>query len=381
MPSIAHLIMGAAIGLCLYYISDGKFTKTHVFIFFLCNYIGPDFGWVFGIGHYTHSLLFWPLFAFILAYFYYYFTRFTIKIDGIKNIELIDLEGHKLHYVNTYLLVLAAGILHNYLDGIMNKGGTFRIIPQLPFNEEELYWTLNDFIVFGERGVLPIHFLLSIIIGVTLIFGFVFLFVWFLKKDSKKIGIFAVFYIVIFVIFFYLAGSIITTFHPDGGAIIYISIFWLLPFILCVLSTREFKFIKRDENGLIKQKKEYANKRLVKLYVIIAWFFITGLFFLFASIYYLIYSEVIVRRAFSNYGDELSQYFSYSEFLMLIITMGIINLIISFISFFSALGLLLKNKRIWKFTVYYNLLLSWTIIGLTIACALNEKPIKERFNK
>ena len=167
MPSIAHLVLGGVIALCFYYISNGKFTKTHAFIFFLCNYLGPDVGWVLGIGRFTHSLLFWPLFALILAYLYHYFTRFTIRIDSIKNVEIIDLEGYKLHYFNTYLLVLAAGILHLYLDGIMNKEGEFRIIPQLPLNYEGLYWTLNDFFIFGEEGVLQIHFLISIFIGVT----------------------------------------------------------------------------------------------------------------------------------------------------------------------------------------------------------------------
>ncbi|HEY0090292.1 MAG TPA: hypothetical protein VGB37_15695, partial [Candidatus Lokiarchaeia archaeon] len=91
MPSIAHLILGGIIGLCLYYISDGKFTKTHVFILFLCNYLGPDVGWVLGIGHYTHSLTFWPIFAIVLAYLYRYFTRFTIKTEGFKKFEIIDL--------------------------------------------------------------------------------------------------------------------------------------------------------------------------------------------------------------------------------------------------------------------------------------------------
>ena len=36
------------------------------------------------------------------------------------------------------------------------------------------------------------------------------------------------------------------------------------------------------------------------------------------------------------------------------------------------------KQKIWKFAVYYHLAFCWTIIGLVIACALNEKPIKER---
>ena len=377
MPSIAHLVLGGVIALCFYYISNGRFTKTHAFIFFLSNYLGPDVGWVLGIGRFTHSLLFWPLFAVILAYLYHYFTRFTIKIDSFKNVEIIDLEGHKLHYFNTYLLVLAAGILHLYLDGILNKKGEFRIIPQLPLNYEGLYWTLNDFFIFGEEGVLQIHFLISIFIGVSLIFGFVFVYVLFLKKNSKKTAIIVCTYIVAFVIFFYLAGSIITTFHPDGGAIIYVSIFWALPLILCVLSTREFKFIKRDENGLIKRKEKYADKRLGKLFFIIAWLFISGLLLMIASILGFIHNDAILKHVYSNYGDRISPYFSQSEFLILLLTIESIYLVISLINFFCVIGLLFKNKYIWKFAVYYHLILSWTIIGLTIACALNEKSVKK----
>jgi len=92
IPSIAHLLLGAVVGISLFYISDGKFSKTHAFILMLNNYFGPDAGYLVGLGNYTHSYLFWPLFAIVLTFFYHYFTKFTIKLDGIKDIELIELE-------------------------------------------------------------------------------------------------------------------------------------------------------------------------------------------------------------------------------------------------------------------------------------------------
>ena len=49
MPSIAHLVMGGIIGLALFYLSDGKFSKTHVFVFFMNNYFGPDVGHALGL--------------------------------------------------------------------------------------------------------------------------------------------------------------------------------------------------------------------------------------------------------------------------------------------------------------------------------------------
>ena len=375
MPSIAHLVMGGIIGICLYYISDGKFSKTHVFILFLGNYVGPDVGWVLGVGRFSHSLLFYPLFAVGLAYVYRYFTRFTIKINGIKDIEIIDLENYKLQYINTYFLVLAGGIMHLYLDSIMNKQGEFRIIPQLPFNFEEYIWTLEDFVNFGYDGVIQIYFLISIVVGISLIFGFVFVFIWFLKKNSKTAGIIVILYLIIFLIFFYLAGSISTMFHPDGGAIIYVGIFWCTPIILCVLSTKDFS-IPKEEKIEISVKDAKKGKR--KLAIIIIWLLFWGLVTLTLSIFGIIFNKEILDRIFSNYGDSISEYFTYNEVYFLIIAVAIYHFTISLISFLCGVGLLFKNKRVWKFAVYYHLAFSWTIIGLVIACALNENSIKER---
>jgi len=330
MPSIAHLVMGGIIGICLYYISDGKFSKTHVFILFLGNYVGPDVGWVLGVGRFSHSLLFYPLFAVGLAYVYRYFTRFTIKINGIKDIA---------------------------------------------FNFEEYTWMLEDFVNFGYDGVIQIYFLISIVVGISLIFGFVFVFIWFLKKNSKTAGIIVILYLIIFLIFFYLAGSISTMFHPDGGAIIYVGIFWCTPIILCVLSTKDFS-IPKEEKIEISVKDAKKGKR--KLAIIIIWLLFWGLVTLTLSIFGIIFNKEILDRIFSNYGDSISEYFTYNEVYFLIIAVAIYHFTISLISFLCGVGLLFKNKRIWKFAVYYHLAFSWTIIGLVIACALNENSIKER---
>ena len=380
MPSIAHLFMGATIGMCLYYISDGKFTKTHVFILFLSNYIGPDVGWVLGIGRFTHSLLFWPMFALVLAYVYRYFTRFAIKIDGFKDIEIIELDNYKLQYINTYFLVLAGGIMHLYLDGIMNKRGEFLIIPRLIFNSEEYNWKLEDFVNFGKVGFLQVNFLISIIIGITLIFGFIFIFIWFLKQNSKNTAIIAIIYIIVFLIFFYLAGSIVTIFHPDGGAILYVSVFWSVPIILCVLSTKDFDSIKKVKGEKIQNNVRDLRNSKIKLSFIIMFLFLFGIISLFLSLYIIIFNNEILNYIFSNYREEISEYFSFSEVHSLIITLAIYLFIISLLNFLCGIGLLFKSNTIWKFTIYYHLIFSWTLIGLVIACMLSEKAVKEIIN-
>ena len=147
--------------------------------------------------------------------------------------------------------------------------------------------------------------------------------------------------------------------------------------MLCVLSTKEFNFIKRDENGLIKLKRRHTDKGLVKLILIIACLSIFGLILFIFSVLGLIYHEEIVRSIYTNNGDRISEYFSYREFYMLFLAMVIFQLVISIVNIINAIGLALKNKYMWKFAVYSNLIFSWTIIGLTIACALNETSIKK----
>jgi len=373
MPSIAHLILGGIIGLCLYYISDGKFTKTHVFILFLCNYLGPDVGWVLGIGHYTHSLTFWPIFALILAYLYRYFTRFTIKMDGFKRFEIIDLEKPKLRYLNTYFLVLASGIMHICLDGLINDEGMFILIPQIPVLNKEITFTLHDLNLFWNEGLFQINFFLAMQLGIMFIFGFIFVFTYFLKKETKFTGFVVILYILAFMIYFFLVGSISTSFHPDGGAIIYLTVFWITPIALCVLSTRKFKYYRNKEQ---LKKTHYHNLQIVSI-----WLLTSGFLALIYSIFGFIFNKEILKRIFSNYKTQVSNYFTYNQVYYLLLSMEIFLLTISLLNFLSAFGLIFKNQKIWRFTILYHLIFLWTLIGLLVACALSENNVKEQFNK
>jgi hypothetical protein len=168
-------------------------------------------------------------------------------------------------------------------------------------------------------------------------------------------------------------------FHPDGGAIIYVGIFWGIPMILCVLSTKDFSTPNEKERKRFETGVKVSNNGSLKLVFIIMWLLFGGIVALFLSLYGMIYNQEIVDRLFSEYGDSISEYFTYNEVHSLIIAVSIFHLITSLSSFLSGVGLLFKNKRIWKFAVYYHLAFSWTVIGLVIACALSEKSIKERF--
>ncbi len=371
MPSIAHLVLGAVIGICLYYISDGKFSKTHVFVLFMNNYLGPDVGWVIGLGAITHSIAFWPVFAFVLSYFYHYFTRFTIEIDGIKNIELIDLEKHKMSYINVYFLVVAGGFLHNYLDGVMNRGGVFFIIPEIS-SFSGVSWTIDDFMLLWETGLLGNIPVVALIIGVLLILGFIFIFVWFLEVISKKAGLITLSYVILFMLTYLLLGSLATE-HADAGAIVYIGLFWAIPLACCVLSTREFKHFKKP----VELAKEKRNKNLE---LITLWLILVGSLGVIAMILGFSLNNVIITFIFDNYGTEMPSYLGPGEILVIALILESVMLTLSIISLACAFGLKIRNEKLWRFTIYCHLGFSWTIIGLYIACALSDKYVKESFN-
>jgi len=456
MPTIAHLILGGVLATCLYYLSNGKFSKTHAFILFLNNYLGPDVGWVFGIAPITHSVVGWALFAFILAPFYYYFTRFTVTINGVRNIELVEREdGSKLPYLNTYFLVLAGGIMHVYLDGVINYGGTFYLIPPAFTAAKGLTWTIPDYIGLWRGGVLPVNPALALLVGIGFVFGFIAVFVWALVRFSKKAGAVAVLYVAAFMAWFYLAG-VWSTAHSDAGAIFYVGTFWVTPLLLCVLSTRPVVLIHREHSrnplayaptphhlstrilqgayfligivfaaagalllvfhdrlfdylvgrgwfdaglqarvgnasiiisvvllGLgiiplvcffVTRKKGEHHKNLLGVGV---WLFFTGILGAAVGLIAILFDDLLVGYAFSAFSDQIGGYISQDSAYAVVMLVGWLLLVLVSFNYACAVGLTLKNHTMWKVTVYYHLCLTWTIIGLVIACGLSETAVKQ----
>jgi hypothetical protein len=370
MPSIAHLFFGGIFGIFLYYISDKKFSKYHVFVLFMNNYLGPDTGWVIGLGQYTHTVVGFTLYAFILAAFYYYFTRFNLKINGIKDIELIDQEKPRLNYLNVYCLVLAGGIMHVYLDGMMNSGGVLRILPSISSIYGGLDMTIEDFMAFWTEGLLDGSSFLFLATGIVFIMGFILVFVWLLKTNEKRVVIYSILWVLGFSILFLLGGSIVTAEHSDVGALIYISIFWLTPLGLCVLSIKPITMIQKTD----KPPKARKNRNLLVISIIL---YVTGIIGLIAFPLAIAFSENIAQTIFDYVGEVIEEYVTLVELKSLVVINGVFFIVICGINLLCAVGLSIKNEKIWKLTVYYHLLLAWTVIGLTIACALSENAVKD----
>lgn len=451
MPTLPHLILGGIFGICLYYISDKKFTKMHVFILFINNLLGPDLGWVLGLGTISHSIIGAIFYALLLTFIYHYITKFTIEINGINDIEIIELEKHQLSYSQTYYLVLAGCIMHDYLDFMLNSGGIFIITPSIG-ESKGLILSIQDLIGISLNGVVNIELTISFLIAMVLYLGFVISFVYFLKKNTYKEALILILHITIFFMIFYLFGHYKTTFHSDNGAIIYITIFWLFPIILCTLSVKNPRMIKKSRKfpQLVKINKAKLYQTLLLFLAIITMMegiafliikddiikkvmeseiipveyyndFSTGLFYtsialilvgciefccwvylwrkpyeeknkniiwtsfllfflggviLAAAIMGLSIQALIFDYVYGRYGSWMANYISKRELINFIFNAGIFLLSLAIIELSIAIILLFRKKIFWKCAVYFHLMISWTIIGLLIACYLSENSVK-----
>ncbi|MBD3352741.1 MAG: hypothetical protein GF364_14735 [Candidatus Lokiarchaeota archaeon] len=174
--------------------------------------------------------------------------------------------------------------MHIYLDGVMNNNGRFYLIPTIEGLYDGLKPRISDFIALWSDSAIGIESLATVIVGVLFIVGFINFFVYFLKTSDKRVILYSVLYLTAFLICFYLFGNKMTEYHADAGAIFYVSIFWLFPLSLCVLSTKQIgrnKKSDRDANETeLNKEKDKSSQGVKKVNSIII-----GLYYLFSVLF------------------------------------------------------------------------------------------------
>jgi len=189
--------------------------------------MGPDFYWVTGLGGISHTVGGFVILSLFLAGMYSYFTRFSVDF---KKKELIDLGTPHIPYLNTYFIVAAGGIMHNYLDGVINYGGNFNLWPDLTAS-------INDFRHFWTDSPFEVNAVLALLIGMAMVMGYMYLYAFTLKVAEKHLIRNVLLYVILFMVMFFIFGEL-TTLHSDGGALLYVGIFWVIPLGLCTLSVQ-----------------------------------------------------------------------------------------------------------------------------------------------
>lgn len=372
MPTIAHFILAGIIGLSFYSISDGKFSKIHIFIFFMNNVWGPDLIATIGLPI-SHSILLWPLCAYFLTFPYHYFTKFTVNLKNWRKFEIIELKEKRLTFSQTFFLVLAGGIMHIYLDFMINNMGYIVLVPGIA-NFGTVSFTLYDLNVLFKYGLFPINPILSVFIGGLFILGFIFLFIRLLKFYSKREVYLVSLYIIVFSVIFSLLGQTFTLSHPDLGAILYIMLFWGIPMILIVLSTKESKIIDLKNH---KKEKGKKSRDPIKRVIIILLF--TGILMIIISLIFMRYNREIINYALFSNPEEMSRYINFESGILLAFSLELCGIIFAVIIIICSIGLYYRIKKVWQLTIVIGILFIWTVLGLALACKLCEDTIKTEF--
>src|SRR6056297_1780268 len=128
MPEAGHFVLGLSILLPVFYLTDGKFNKKVAVVFLLNNWLGPDLGQVYSklfqledlTGLDFHWFIPFMLFAVPLAYFYSYFSRFSVERRN-SFLKIVDDGKRDISWRNAYLLCLSGGLLHTIADAIFRK--------------------------------------------------------------------------------------------------------------------------------------------------------------------------------------------------------------------------------------------------------------------
>jgi hypothetical protein len=113
----------------LLFIARDRVNSKALVVFILNNWIGPDSYWTFiFIPVYGHSALGFLIWAIPLAFFYAYLSRFTLIFEGRKP-RLIDQEAVELTWRHAYLLTIAGGLCHFFIDMVGHTDLMLSLVP------------------------------------------------------------------------------------------------------------------------------------------------------------------------------------------------------------------------------------------------------------
>ncbi|MGV9173200.1 MAG: hypothetical protein ACOC44_14125 [Promethearchaeia archaeon] len=358
IPEAGHFIIGLSIIIPIIYLTDGKFNKKVAIIFLLNNWLGPDHGQVFSkllsleelTGLDFHWFLPFLLWAIPLAYFYSYFSRFSVKRTD-NFFALSDEKRREVSWKNAYLLCISGGLLHTIADAFFRHrvyDSTIKILNGVIKPE---IGELNNLAYFGiDIGVS--HILLTYFIAIFVVFFGLYI----LDKEFKKVFLFYTVYVaVIFCITFFFVGS-----EYDTAVVILSVSFILLPLMLLFYVDKE---VTRNPTSIKKEPRIEAEKGLK----------IIGAISLFLATIFILFGLALLVSPGILSSLEIAEVF--------IIVLGIFVSSVGCIMAIGAIGLFLRKNVCRKILMGASLLMLILIYPLFIFFYIAQDDVKALFRK
>ena len=363
MPGgIGHLVFGLFLIIpIMLMIPRDRFNWKIAVIFVLNNYHGPDSYWVYRfIPLNMHQIVGYLLWAILLAIYYSYLSRFSIQRTP-KFFTVVDDGKRDISWRNAYLLCVAGGITHTFIDTFFHTGHTIDL-----FGFEWGSYNLSFDITFDNLlalGNLNYHISEAlIIVGFIMITAVIVLVMYFLRENFKTIFIYLFAIIGVFMLAHFTLGIEIMGTELDSIVILYTFFIFFIPLILIAFVVKD---VAKNPTNLSKTK---SSPQFRLNLVILTTFILTSLF-IFLGLCGIFAPEIIEEILSLGLANEL------------MFGIGLIITIFASVGLIGAIGLVLRRNFGRYFVMFTCILLLFFVFPFVIFLTLNQKDIKELFTK
>ncbi len=345
------MIYGFVLTIPILFLAKDRVSNKALVVFILNNWSGPDSFWVYSFLPFPgHSVLGFPVWALLLAFFYTYFSRFSFSLSK-KGLTITDDGVPELSYRDSYLLVVAGGLSHFFIDMLGHTDLDLNLWPSINLKIEQLhlwgatyYHTYTAWIILG----------FAIIIFVCLTSLSI------LKLEIKDI------LVIITVI---IATVVVTSFYPGGvvwgelelSMMVIVVIYFFIPLTLLGYSLRNI-----SNNPIKTYKSRFTvNQKIQLLYFINI---ILGVLITAASLFALAEYQLL-GEAFGFNGEYIRTIAS------IVVFAG------AFILILSVLLPITKKNIVRRILMNIYVPMFPLIFPFAIYLLFNEKEIIEMFHK
>ena len=358
MPAFTHIFYGLCILIPIMYYTRDKFNYKVAFIFLANNYIGPDAAHIF-FGLPFHSILGFLIFAVPLSLLYTYFSRFTIKkTDTYIRLKFEDEGIREVKWKNAYLITVAGGISHFFIDQFYHFDTEMRVWPGFRIHHDDmLSWGGAEYHVVDPL----------MLIGWAIILATIMLSLYVFKKGYKETFKMFIAVTALSIVLMLLLSINVFGAEREWGGIVHCVIYVFIPLFLLFHVARD---VEENPNETPDVPKIERNK-LLNIVTLISClistvFLIVGLIGIFSP-------RLIATPLAESLGQDVNAVAASIQVLGVVIAFIAVSLLL------GSIGLFFRNNTCRYIVIALYSILWVFALPYAVVLFLCEKEVKEIF--
>ena len=362
MPGLGHIVFGLALIIPVMYYSKNKFNYKVAFIFLANNYIGPDASHVFSVfGVDFHNVIGFLVFAIPLSLFYTYMSRFSIvRTDNFLRIRLQDDGIREVKWLNAYMITVAGGMTHFFIDTYFHWERTMAVLPWYSITHDQmLHWGGAAYHVVDPLMV----------VGYLIIMGSIIMSLFVFKRGYKDTFIFTMIVAGLSLLTIALLGIESFGGEREIAVMFNAAVFFLIPLFLLMYAARDV-----EDNPITEKEVSKIDRNLLLKIVSGIIMVASGLLILLGMIATL-FTNIIMGL--------LPAYFLTGSvnYVLLFQVAGIALIVVGIVLLIGAIGLLLKINVCRRIVMIIGGMLLIIVFPFAITLLLCENEIRDMFVK